>query len=119
MNLSQVADYKNSVNLPTVPTSSVPAPLASSVGQAVENSPVANPAKETPPAGLQVSDSLELGPSLQLDAEELRLASEKAAADYKILREIMERTLKSVPYPPLQTVERLAAMIGGNGLRMN
>lgn len=97
------------MNLPSTPPASeaiaaIPTPPVVPVAPAVSEAASTRAA----------SDTLSLASKPKVDPEDIRKATEKAEADYKRLREIMQRTMISGSYPPLDTIERLARMIAAS-----
>jgi hypothetical protein len=60
---------------------------------------------------LQVADKVAIGPSPKPAAQDVKLVKREVEADYRILKSIIHRQLKSGEYPPLENVDKLAKMM--------
>jgi len=64
-----------------------------------------------PSKTIQVKDQVTLGPKPNPAPQEVKLAQREVEADYRILKAIINRQIKSGDYPPLETVDKLAKMM--------
>jgi hypothetical protein len=58
-------------------------------------------------------ESVSLRPPPKITREQLAQAKERAESDFKIVKEMVRKSSPTSQYPPLDGVDRIAALFGG------